>query len=231
MNRTLKVARVQLSSWPRSVGLAWAVVLLVFLALIAAYGLTGAGDHGSRHSTAGAIASIFMVHGVVAYQAVSQYFPFLSGLGVTRRTFWAGSTMVLAVESVSYALVLALLGAVESATRGWGVGAWFFAPFDLGGAPGRWGVYTVLFLLTGACRLLAGAAVKRWGVTALLVGGTAVGLGLIVVILGIFALVGFGRAASGIGGLPPAVTLGLVPLAVAAVAGVLGWTVLRRAVP
>ena len=226
MNRTVAVARTELASWPRSVGLAWVILLLVFGGLLAAYAITGV-EPTVRASTAGGLSSIFFVQLVVAYQSVTQYFPFLAGLGVTRRTFWSGTCALFVLEAVGYGLVLAALSRVEVATGGWGRSAFLFSPFVLGGAAGRWGVYAAGFLLAAALGLLAGAVVKRFGVVPLLVGSVALAVVAAVVVAAVGTAVGWTRVGSTAADLPTAVSAGLAPVLAAVVVGLQGWLTLR----
>jgi hypothetical protein len=58
--------------------------------------------------------------------SMTRSLPFGLMLGVSRRTYYLGTTLLIAVLGVVYGLGLTVLQTVERATGGWGVGLHFF---------------------------------------------------------------------------------------------------------
>lgn len=231
MNRTLGAARLYTIRPQASLTVPWAVALASFAVNVAIWGL---GDLGkvSSAGTAG-VSALYCALLIVFVQGVTQTFPFAMALGLSRRTFYAGTAVVALVQTVAYGAVLTALTAIENGTGGWGVGLHFWAPYGLDrqSVPEQFLIYASMLLATAFLGIAIGVAAKRWGATGLWT-------------LGIAAVLVFGGAAVLVTGLHGwtdmwnwvlARSAVVVALAVAGVLAVLSaglsYTGLRRAVP
>lgn len=75
---------------------------------------------------------LFIYMLVVAVQSVNQAFGLALGYGTTRRDFFLGSAVFYVILSVGYSVMLATLGAIETATNGWGIRLTFFSTSVIG---------------------------------------------------------------------------------------------------
>src|SRR4051794_30455477 len=117
MNRTLSVARIQ--AFTRSNMLVWpwgilASALAVNIALFAAIG-----DTIPEGPKTGGLASIYITATFGAAGTILQHLPFALGLGVTRRTFYRATGLLLGAWALGSGVALYLLTLVERATVGW----------------------------------------------------------------------------------------------------------------
>jgi hypothetical protein len=182
-------------------------------------------------SYSGASAWIFFYMAVVAIQAMNNTFRLALGYGSTRRDFYLGSSVVFVLMSVVFTAAITILGLLEEATHGWGLGGRMFTPVYFGD---NWGVrITVIlclflfFTFTGSA---FGAVFVRWGRNGLLIFGgillaIIVGAGLVIALLQAWA--GFGSWLEANAPLGLALW-SLVPSVVFAIAG---FFILRGATP
>lgn len=73
---------------------------------------------------------------VVAIQVLNLTFPFALGYGVARRDFYLGTTLSFVMLSVGYGALLTVLGYIEEATGGWGLGGKLFTAIYFSDGPG-----------------------------------------------------------------------------------------------
>jgi hypothetical protein len=232
MNRIVGAARLHLVNPLLSLGVPWMVVLSSFAINLLVWGATDVGDQPGGASTGG-LAALYLTALVVFAQSITQLLPFAMGLSLTRRTFYLGTALFAAAQSLAYGLVLTALSAIESATGGWGVGLSFWAPgrMDVGNPALQVLVFAGPMLACSALGIASGVLVKRWGPLGLWAGI----VGLILATGAALALVGYldaWRPVSDWFGETSMALLALaVPVAVAAVAGLLGFRGARRIVP
>jgi hypothetical protein len=180
----------------------------------------------------GAVSYIYVYGIVIAVQAISRTFPFSLGFGVTRRDFYLGSVLAFVILSLGFAVLLTIMSVLEIATGGWGMGGRMFAPefFTNDSWVLRFVMYlsAFLFLLFIGC---AGAAFfVRWRAT-----GLVAFFGIIAFLaVGAIAYFTLGHQWPAVGNWidrsgPVGVTAWL--LLPAAISGVAGFFVLRRATP
>jgi hypothetical protein len=164
MNRLLAVARLHTVAWRSTLTWPWVICGLSFVVNLAFYAALV--DAAKEMAVTGGVASLFVVTLVMFSSAVTQVFPYALGLGVTRRTFYAATSLVALAVSVVFAVLLYLLLTLEIATDGWGVGLRFFgAARDLMGAgPASILVYAVLLLLMTFVGMFIGVVYVRWRV-------------------------------------------------------------------
>jgi hypothetical protein len=174
---------------------------------------------------------IFAYMVFVGIQAMNGTFRFAQGFGATRRDYYLGTALVFLILTAGYSALMLLMGVVEEATRGWGLGGHMFTPVYFGTDWGqRIAVVVCLFLFV----FFVGAAVAtvyvRWRRTGMLVFWGAVVLlvvlaAFVVALLDAWPAVGAWLDAN----LPAGLALwSLVPTAVF---GVVGFFILRRATP
>src|SRR5690625_176715 len=80
------------------------------------------------------------------FTSMGQYFPLALGLGLTRREFAAGVSLVFLGNAVAYSVLITIGKTIEAATEGFGLGVRFFDVFSTStGAP--WQTLVQPFLL------------------------------------------------------------------------------------
>ncbi len=112
----------------------------------------------------GAISWIYVFLMVAATQAMSLTFAFALGLGLTRRDYFVGTALYLSGLAVFYATGMTVLAAIESATDGWGLEGYVFAPLfmkDLSTIQ-QFAVHVLIALFFFATGLFTGALWVRW---------------------------------------------------------------------
>ena len=171
MSTWLKVARYHLVQPIPYVLVAWWILAFSFAVNIAVYALvpnTGpvaaTGSVPDGHYT-GALASIFLYFLVLGVNSIGRWLPFGLALGVSRRSYYAGTALLAVLLAAGDGLVLAVLQVIERATNGWGVQMGFFrVPYLLNGP---W-YLTWLSSFVGLALLFVygmwyGIVFRRWG--------------------------------------------------------------------
>ena len=104
MNTWVSVARYQLTNRLGFVILPWAILGLDFLIAMAIVGPLPSSPGQPRY--AGALAAIYIVLLIVGATSISVQLPFALALGVSRRSFYAGTALVALAGAVGgYATV------------------------------------------------------------------------------------------------------------------------------
>lgn len=158
MTSWIKVARYHLLERRLYVWSPWAIVALTFAVNLIITALQG-GPNPTK-----ALIAIYAAYLFVGVLSISRLLPFGLALGVSRRSYYAG-TVLLAVTLASLnALALALLQEVERATNGWGVNLSYFRLDYLFAGPWylTWltsFVGLVLVFIYGMC---LGIVYRRW---------------------------------------------------------------------
>jgi hypothetical protein len=117
------------------------------------------------HEATGYLLTFFLYFAVQGMQTVGRSLPFGLALGVSRRSFHAGTALLgLALALVS-GLVLTALQAIERATDGWGLSMHFFrVPYLLNGPwYATWLTSAVGLLALWVYGLWHGIVYFRWG--------------------------------------------------------------------
>ncbi|GAA4966119.1 hypothetical protein HD597_006986 [Nonomuraea thailandensis] len=229
MNRIRQVARLQMPAWPQILGWTWGMTAVAFginlLSVMANH------DPGDGVTNTGGLVSLCGVAIGMATVSVTQIFPYALGMSVTRREFYLAWSLLAVVQSVLYALVLCLLGAVEQATGYWGWGMRFFGlPFMDDAHPVLLLLgYAVPMLVVTHLGILLGTVHLRWGTT-----GVLASLTLAFTALGLAAaLITWTRRWHAIGrwllDQSPTALLAGWPVLVAAAFAVGGYRLIRRA--
>ncbi|CAM2895480.1 ABC transporter permease [Prescottella defluvii] len=226
--RLLAVCRLHAVSWPLLLAAPAAILAVTFAINLTIFALI---DTGDDTQVTGAVLALYGF--VVAFyaQAMTQTFPFALGLGVTRRQFFASTTVVAVVQSAAFAAVLQLLSVIEAATGGWGVGMRMFGilRFATDSSVLQTAAFFASLLLTTSISMLLGAVHQRWRTIGFLVAGIGTigvsGLAAVVITWAQW----WPAIGSWFVDAPRAMTLAVVPVAAAAAAIAATWVVVRRA--
>ncbi|GGC96918.1 hypothetical protein GCM10011512_24940 [Tersicoccus solisilvae] len=177
----------------------------------------------------GATFYLFVYMLIVAVQAMNATFAFAQGFGATRRDYYLGTSLVFVVLSLGWSVAFTVMGLLETATGGWGLGGRMFTAIYFTENPlSRLLIVFLAFLFFFFIGAAIATVFVRWrgtGLTLFLVGAA-------VVLVGIAALVTLGDGWPAVGAWfaaagPTGVALwSLVITLLAAVAGFLN---LRRA--
>ena len=168
MNTWVSVARYQLTNRLGFVILPWAILALDFLIAVAIASSLPSSPGQPRY--AGALAGLYVVILIVGATAISVQLPFALALGVSRRSFYAGTALVALAVAVVYGLALTVLQLIERGSGGWGLNMHFFrVPYLLAGP---W-YLSWLTSFVGLALMLAwgmwfGLVYRRWNVVGLL---------------------------------------------------------------
>ena len=233
MNRVAAVARMQLVHPALSIGVPWAVVASSFAINLAIWGLGDVAATAPGDGFTGGLASLYITVLIVFTQSVTQMFPFAMGLSLSRRTFYQGTALSAAIQSIGYGVALTVLAAIEDATGGWGVRLHFWAPgsVDVGNPALQLVVYTAPMLACASVGIGIGVVFKRWGAPGLYA------LGLLTLLLGGAVAVyatwqqTWGDIGSWLSGLSTATAAIALPAVIALAVGALAYLGLRRTVP
>ncbi len=236
--RIANVVRLQLGNPWTPVILPWMILGFIFLGNIAVLLLIGintggrdARDAREGFSYSGASFYIFIYMMVVAIQSINITFPFALGLGVTRRDYWLGSSVTFVLLATMYSVGITILGLIERATGGWGLGGAMFAPVYYGE---EWWQRLLVVFIALLFFLFLGSALGviylRWKATGMIVFFAS--LATLLIVTG-FVLT-FTNRWPGLGAALAAAS----PLEIAswfliptALAGVLGFFIMQKATP
>ncbi|PTR26536.1 hypothetical protein C8K36_105108 [Rhodococcus sp. OK519] len=226
--RLAAVCRLHAVSWPLLLVAPAAILAVTFAINLTVFALVG--SEGETHGT-GAVLALYGF--VVAFytQAMTQTYPFALGLSVTRRQFFAATTVVAVVQSIAFAAALQALSVIEAATDGWGVRMRMFGVLRyVTDSPVLQSI--TLFasmLLTTAIAMLLGAVYQRWRTPGFLIAGIGT-----IAVLGLAAVVvtwaqWWPAVGSWFVDAPRWLVFVGVPLAAAVAAIATTWSVIRRA--
>jgi hypothetical protein len=123
VNTLVKVARYHLVNRVGFVILPLGVLTFVFLICETIFWAIAPPASGSH---VGALASIFVIFFILGVQSVAQSLPFGLSLGISRRSYYLGTVLLVTGLAAVYGLLIAVLQEVERATGGWGVHLHFF---------------------------------------------------------------------------------------------------------
>lgn len=228
MNRLTSAVRIQLQTWRTTLSLPWAVLALSFAINLFIFAVDE--DPEPQRATGG-LTALYVFMFIAFAVTPKEYFPITLGLSGTRRGFYAATALLAIAQSLGYGVLVYALGAVESATRGWGLGMFFFdLPFLRGLNPVVHLLgYAVPLLLVAFVGLCVGSVFTRWGK----VGMYALATAAVVVLGALSAIASATGLWSGVGRWfatdpLPALLIGWPLLLTAVLAGA-AWLTLRRA--
>jgi hypothetical protein len=133
MNTLVKVARYHLVNRFGFLLLPTGILTFVFLVCLITFWAIAPPASGSH---VGALASIFVIFFVLGVSSVAQSLPFGLSLGLSRRSYYLGTVLLVIGLAAAYGLLITLLQEAERATGGWGVHLHFFRVTYL--LDGRW---------------------------------------------------------------------------------------------
>lgn len=127
MNRIINVARMQLINKWTFIGIPLVILIGAFTFTMAIFWLVRrAGADEAVMYSGGAQAPMwyFLALGI---QSLTMTFPFSLAMSVSRRTFYLGTVMLFGACALALSIFYYLMGLIEQATGGWGLGGRFFA--------------------------------------------------------------------------------------------------------
>jgi hypothetical protein len=233
MKRVLAAARLQLVHPLIILGVPWMVGTLSFAINWAVWRLVDIRSLEGDDGFTGGVLALHITVLVVFVQAVTQLMPFAMGISLSRRSYFLGTCLVGVGMALGFGVILALLGAVESATGGWGVGLHFWtpSPLDVDGFLPQVAVSGAPMLALIAAGVGMGVVSKRWGpngIWGLIIGSMVVVGGAAVLVTWMRAWLDLGHWVADQSLITLAVGL---PLALAFLLGALAFAGIRRVVP
>ena len=190
------VNRMQAFGWPLlAVAFAFTIVMTVGL-IVGSQGPEARAGMYDGMQWNGAIFSLLGPLIGYGFTSMGQYFPLALGLGLTRREFATGLSLVFLGNAAVYSVLITIGKTLEKATDGFGLHVRFFDVFYTGtGASWQTLVQTFLLIL-GVLFLGAAitAAVLRFGQVFLWASGAVLALLGLGLLAGVLFLDGFGRA-------------------------------------
>ncbi len=233
--RVLAVVRLLFGNPWTSIYTPLLILTFIMLMNVAIWGMIRAsippeGEMASGGNGGSLFLFIYML--VVAVQSVNQTFHLALGYGSTRRDFMLGFGGFAVILSVGYAVLLATLTAIETATNGWGIELGFFATATVGLE--NWGEAvlfgTLGFLLFFGIGAATASVYVRWKAMGMYVFWAA----LVVLVVGGAALITWAQAWPQVGEF--FVVAGFIgsaawSLIITAFCALAAWLILRRATP
>ncbi|MGP9538574.1 hypothetical protein ACT3SP_11210 [Brachybacterium sp. AOP43-C2-M15] len=189
------VNRMQAFGWQPIVG---AIALVIVLAVGAIVGSQGPEARAGMYLGMTWNGAIFAVLGPMigyGFTSMGQYFPLALGMGLTRREFAAGVSLVFLANAVVYAVLITIGKMIEVATGGFGLQIRFFDVFYTGTGP-AWQTLIQTFLLILAVLFLGAAitaAYLRFGQALLWIGGAVLAVLAVALLAALILIDGFGR--------------------------------------
>ena len=123
MNTLVNVARYHLVDRLTFVALPWGIMAFSFLVNVVVSATVPTGPHGIY---TGGLLTIYVFLLICGALVMTRSLPFGLMLGISRRTYYLGTALLVVAVGVVYGLGLTLLQVVERATGGWGLSLHFF---------------------------------------------------------------------------------------------------------
>ena len=166
MNTLVKVARYHLVDRMTFVALPWGILAFSFLVNVV---VSLSVSTGPRGIYTGGLATIYVFLLISGALMMTRSLPFGLMLGVSRRSYYLGTGLLVLVLGVVYGLGLTLLQLVERATNGWGVQLHFFRiPWIMDGPWYQtWLTSFVLLVLFFLYGIWSGLVYRRWSLPGL----------------------------------------------------------------
>ena len=165
MSQAVNVARYHLVARRTYVALPWGFLTFLFTVNLVISGAESSGPNPTK-----SIVGFYLVLFVGGVLSIGRSLPFGLSLGVSRRTYLAGTLLLGSALAVVYGLALTVLQAIERATGGWGVSLRFFrVSYILSGPWDRtWLTSSVIIALLFVYGMWFGLVYLRWNLTGLL---------------------------------------------------------------
>jgi hypothetical protein len=242
MNTWINVVRYHLVNRMNYLVLPGAVLAFAFAVDLTIFALIPIGHHAvltshgivqvqnSANRDAGGLIAIIGGFFAVGVQSIAKSLPFSLALGVSRRSYYAGTALLAVTLAVGYGLGVTALQGIERASGGWGVSAHIFrVPYILDGPWYlTWLTASVVLALLFGYGMWFGVVYRRWNLPGL----AAFMAAQVTVLLAVAAVITWGHGWHGTGhffSALSAVSLTglLAALAAALLAG--GYATIRRA--
>ncbi len=226
MNTLVKVARYHLIDRFAYLALPWGLAAFTLLVNVLIAALVPRSPHGYY---TGALLSMYVILLVCGVLSMTRSLPFVLMLGVSRRAYYLGTSLLVVLLSVVYGLLLTGLQVLERATSGWGLAVHYFRiPWLLDGPwYVTWLTSFVLLMLFFLYGMWYGLVFRRWNLPGLVTFIATQILALVAVVF-VIALTHDWSAAGHFFTSVTALELTGVLAAVAAVMGLGGLTTIRR---
>ena len=128
----VKVARLHLVDRFSYTWMVWGLMAFIFAINVAIFAVIPLTQPNGDFT--GALISIYIFMAVIGVQAATKFLPFAFTLGVSRRTYYLGTVLLVVGLCLLYAVVLTVLWWVEGLTGGWWMQLHFFrVPWILDG--------------------------------------------------------------------------------------------------
>jgi len=162
----VNVVRYHLVDRVTYLALPWGIMMFSFLVNVA-IAATVPPPPGGQHT--GGLATIYIFLLVCGAYSMTRSLPFELMLGVSRRTYYLGTALLVAALGVLYGLGLTVLQAVERATGGWGLSLHFCrVPWIMDGPWYQtWLTSFVLLVLFFGYGIWYGLVFRRWSMPGL----------------------------------------------------------------
>jgi hypothetical protein len=204
-----KVARYHLIRPVLVLGMPWAILAFSFAVNLIVFRFTPVGHHlavtghglvsvaNTTGRDTGGVASVFVMFFIIGLVTISRSLPFGLALGVSRRSYYAGTALLGATFAAVDGLVLTAAQAIERATGGWGESMHFFrVPYVLDGPWYlTWLTSFVTLALLFVYGMWFGIVYRRWN----LIGSAAFIAAQVTVLLGAALVVSGAHAWPGVG--------------------------------
>jgi len=225
MKTLVNVARFHLVDRVTYAALPWGVLAFTFVVnlVIAAIVPTQNGYY------TGAVSSFYFILLAAGSISLTRGLPFGMMLGVSRRSYYLGTSLLVVLLCAGYSLALAMLEGLERTTAGWGNQVHFFRVSWLLAGPWyeTWLTSFVLLVCFWLYGMWCGLVYRRWSLPGLTVFFIAQGLTVLIAVIAVW----LSHSWSDVGNFfssPTALVLTGILAAAAAVFGVGGYTTLRR---
>jgi hypothetical protein len=166
MNTLVNVGRYHLVDRITWVAVPWAIMAFSFLVNVVIDALVPPTPHGYY---TGGLVTIYVFLLICGALSMTRSLPFGLMLGISRRTYYLGTALLVAVLGVVYGLGLTVLQVVERATGGWGLRLHFFRiPWIMDGPwYETWLTSFVLLVLFFLYGMWYGLVFRRWSLPGL----------------------------------------------------------------
>jgi hypothetical protein len=184
MNTLVNVARYHLVDRLTWLAMPWAILGFSFLVNVVISASAPVPPNGIY---TGGLASLYIFLLICGALSMSRSLPFGLMLGVSRRTYYLGTGLLVLVTGVVFGLALTLLQVVERASNGWGLKLHFFrVPWIMDGPWYQtWLTSFVLLVLFALYGVWYGLVSRRWNVPGLV---TFIAAQVVVALLAVVAI-------------------------------------------
>jgi len=158
-----RVARLHLVDRFGYTWLVWGILALTFVLNMAIWAVIPTPPEEGFYT--GALMTIYVFMVVIGVQAATKFLPFAMTLGVSRRTYFIGTVVLVVGLCLLYAGILTALWWIEGLTNGWGINGHFFrVPWILDGPWYQvWLTSFALLALSFLAGLWTGLVFRRFG--------------------------------------------------------------------